>query len=235
MGIPVGPNHDIGTGRVHDITRRRFYLSQNQRPGSEIGYPDFAVAVRGENAVLGKGGGTDHAVQADLTACRRGQAELSAGEGLAADTVPFLDDQFSLGLVLEGQSDRAALLDLDGLGLRVDDESVRGPDLSHDDALSGLQPRDPHFAVFIAPVDAVGITDERSVCIGDFELGVLEGDAGIDSADLADQQISVRRIVKADRDNALLTAVGQVYRFGGVDDGVPVGGIDLFDDIGPTF
>ena len=47
--------------------------------------------------------------------------------------------------------------------------------------------------------------------------------------------LPIRRVVKADRDNALLTAVGQVYRFRGIDDGVPVGGIDLFDDIGPTF
>lgn len=101
LRVTVGADDYIGAGGVHHVTRRRFYLSQHQRAGCEVGYPNLTVAVGGEQTVLGEGTAADHAVQAHLTARCCGQAELCAREGLAGNTVPFLNNQGTLGLVLE--------------------------------------------------------------------------------------------------------------------------------------
>ena len=68
--------------------------------------------------------GADHAVQPHLTASGSGHPELRAGKGLTGGAVPLLDDELALGLVLEGQADRAAFLDLNGLGLGINDIAV---------------------------------------------------------------------------------------------------------------
>ena len=63
----------------------------------------------------------------------------------------------------------------------------------------------------------------------------MERDAGIDIADLADEQHPVRHILKTDSDDALLTAVCQEDRFGGLDDGVPICRVHLLQNIGAAF
>ena len=64
---------------------------------------------------MGERAAADHAVQTYLAAGGGGDAELCAGQGLAGDAVPFLDNQGTLRLIFEGQADRPALLDLDSL------------------------------------------------------------------------------------------------------------------------
>ena len=64
--------------------------------------------------------------------------------------------------------------------------------------------------------------NQRPVRICDFELSVLQGDAGVGGADLADEQDAVRGVVEANRDNALSSAVGQIDGLGGVDDAVAI-------------
>ena len=59
------------------------------------------MAVSGEQAVLRQCGCADHTVQTHLTACSGRHPELRAGEGLAGQTVPFLDDKGATGLVLK--------------------------------------------------------------------------------------------------------------------------------------
>ena len=86
--------------------------------------------------------------------------------------------------------------------------------------------------MFVRPEDAVGVTDQRTVRVGDLEFRVGEGHAGVHGTDLADQQDAVRGVVKADGDHTLLTAVRQIDRFRGVDDAVPIGGVNLLHDIG---
>ena len=86
--------------------------------------------------------------------------------------------------------------------------------------------------MLIRPEDAVGVTDQRTVRVGDLEFRVGEGHTGVHGTDLADQENAVRGVVKADGDNTLLTAVRQIDRFRGVDDGVPIGGVNLLHDIG---
>ena len=103
--------------------------------------------------------GANYAVQPNLAARRRGYAELRAGKGLTADAVPLLDNELSSGLVFEGEADCAALLDLDGLRLGVDDEAIRGLGFRHNDAFPRLQPFNANFPMSIRAVDTIRITN----------------------------------------------------------------------------
>ena len=114
----------------------------------------------------------------------------------------------------------------------INDIAVRSLRFRHNDALAGLQAGDADLAVFVRPEDAVAVSDQRTVRVGDLEFRVGEGHAGVHGTDLADQQDAIRGVVKADGDNTLLTAVRQVDRFRCVDDGVPIGGVNLLHDIG---
>ena len=89
--------------------------------------------------------------------------------------------------------------------------------------------------MFVRPEDAVAVSDQRTVRVGDLEFRVGEGHAGVYGTDLADQQDAVRRVVKTDGDNALLPAVRQIYRFRCVDNGIPVRRVYFLHDIGPAF
>ena len=86
--------------------------------------------------------------------------------------------------------------------------------------------------MFIRPEDAVAVPNQCAVRVGDLEFRVGEGHTGVHGTDLADQQDAVRGVVKADGDHTLLTAVRQIDRFRGVDDAVPIGGVNLLHDIG---
>lgn len=138
----------------------------------------------------------------------------------------------TLRLVLEGQAYRPALLNLNSLALCVDNKSIRRFGLCDHYALAGLQALDQNFSIFISAINAVGVSDKGAVSVHNLELSILEGYAGVDGADLADEQIAVRHILKADGDNALLSVVRQINCFGGLDNGVPIRRIYLLQDIG---
>ncbi len=219
MGIAALPDDHVGGWGVDDVPAVRGLDFRNDvGTGCEIADPDFPLAVGGENAVGREGGRADHAVQADLAARRRGHAELSTGQDLARLTIPFLDNQFALGLVFERQADSSALFDLNSLALRVDDESGRGLDLGDDHALAGFQSLNADFALFISAVNAVAVPDQGAVRVHDLKFGVLEGDGGIGRAHLPNKKIAVRHIVEANGDNALLPVVRNEHGFGGIDD-----------------
>lgn len=186
LGVAIGSDHHIGAGRVHDVARRGLDLRQHICAGGQIGNANLAVGISGKDSVLRERSGSDDTIQAHLTASGGGHPELSAGEGLAADGIPLLDDELAAGLVLEGERDRPALFDLNGLALRVNDESVRGLGFRHNDALARLQPRNANFSVLVRAIDAVGIPDDSAVRIGDLELSILKGDVGIHAAHLPD-------------------------------------------------
>ena len=121
---------------------------------------------------------------------------------------------------------------MDGLRLRVNNESVRGPGFRHDHALAGLQALNTDFSVGVGPVNTVAVTDQSSVRVGDFELGVLEGNAGIYGTNLPDKEQSVRCVVKGDSDYILHAVVGDIDRFRGIDDRIPICGVNFLHDIG---
>ena len=233
--ITVFADDHVGAGTVHDVPCRGLDLSQHISAGGQIGDRDLALPIRGKDTVLRQGAGADHAIQSHLTASGSGHTELRAGKGLTGGTVPLLNDELALGLVLEGQADRAAFLDLNGLGLSINDIAVRSLCFRHNDALAGFQAGDADLAVLIRPEDAVAVPDQRTVRVGDLEFRVGEGHAGVHGTDLADQEDAIRGVVKADGDNTLLTTVRQIDCFGGVDDAVPIGRVNLLHDIGAAF
>ena len=115
LRVAIGSDDHVLAGFVHDIPGRGLDLRQHIRAGGKVGNADFTAAVRLEDAALRQRGCSNHAVQANFTASGGGDTELRAGEGLARNAVPLLHNQFSGGLVLEGERYCPALLDLDGL------------------------------------------------------------------------------------------------------------------------
>ena len=186
LRVAVGPDDNIGAGAIHDIARRGLGFGQHIRAGSQIRNADFAVAVGLEDAALCQRGCADYAVQPHFTASGGSHSKLCVREGLAGDAVPLLDNQLAGGLILEGQGNGAPFLDLDCLRLRVDQEPSGGLRLGDNHALAGLQAGNTDFAILVGAVDAVAVPDDSAIGVGNFELGILEGDAGIDAANLPD-------------------------------------------------
>ena len=230
--IAVGANHHIGAGRIHHISRRGLDLGQHVGAWGQIGDADFPLGVGGKNTVLRQRGCADHTVQSDLAASGGGHTELRAGEGLASDAVPLLNDNSPLGLVLERQGNCFTFFHLHGLGLRIQDESVWGAGLRDYHALTRLQASNPDLPVLIRSVDAIAVAHYKAVRIGYLKLGILEGDGGIDRTDLADEQGPIRHVGEPNGDHALLSTVRQEDGFGGLDDGVAVCGVYLLQHIG---
>ena len=139
LGVPIGADDYVGAGGVHDVPCRRLGLGQHIGTGGEVGNANFAVAVGGEQPILGQRRRADDPVQAHLTASGGGDPELRAGEGLTGDAVPLLNNNAAPGLIFEGKGYGFALLDLNRLALRVDEEASRGLDLGDYHALSRLQ------------------------------------------------------------------------------------------------
>ena len=234
LGVAALPNDHVGGGRVNDIPAvRGLDLIDHISAGGQICDLDLALGIGGEDAVLGQSGRADDTVQAHLAASGCRDPELGSGQHLVGLTVPFLDDQAAFRLVFEGEGDRFARLDLDGLALGVQNETRRGADLGDHHALSGLQAGNADLAVLVCSENTVGIANQGPVRIRDFELGVLQGHAGIGGADLTDEQDAVRGVVEGDGDHVLLTLVGNVDGLGGVDDGVAICGADFLNNIGP--
>ena len=231
LGIYTLPDDYIGGGGVHDVPMGRLDLREHVCAGGQVGDADLTAAVGGENTVLGEGGIANYPVQSHLAAGGRRDSELRAGKRLAGGAVPFLDDQLTLRLILKGQADRPALFDLHGLGLGIDEVAWRGLGFRHHHALSGLEAGDQDLTIFVRPVDAVGVPNEGAVRIGDLELCVRQGHAGVGRAHLADQEVPVRHVFKADSDDTLLPVVCQVDGLGGLDDAVPVRRIHLLHDV----
>ena len=231
LGIYTLPDDYIGGGGVHDVPMGRLDLREHVCAGGQVGDADLTAAVGGENTVLGEGGIANYPVQSHLAAGGRRHSELGPGERLARGAVPFLDDQLTLRLILKSEADRPALFDLHGLGLGIDEVARRGLGFRHHHALSGLEAGDQDLTIFVRPVDAVGVPNEGAVRIGDLELCVRQGHAGVGRAHLADQEVPVRHVFKADSDDTLLPVVCQVDGLGGLDDAVPVRRIHLLHDV----
>ena len=182
---------------------------------------------------MGQRGVSNDTIQSHLAAGSCRDSELRSGKRLAGGAVPFLDDQLTLGLILKGQADRPALFDLYGLGLGIDEVARRGLGFRHHHALARLETGDQDFAVLVGAEDAVGIANEGAVRVGNLELSVGQGHAGVDRAHLADEQIAVRHVLEADGDDTLFPVVRQVDGLGGLDDTVPVRGVYLLDHVCP--
>ena len=157
---------------------------------------DLTRGIGGKNAVLGKSGVTNDAIQSYLAAGGSRHAELRAGKGLPGGAVPFLDNELAFRSVFECQGNSTALFDLHRLGLGINNEPRRGLGFRDHHALAGGQALNPDLAVFVSPINAVAVADQGSIRIGDFELCIRQGDGGIDRTNLPDEQDAIRHIFK---------------------------------------
>ena len=131
--------------------------------------------------------------------------ELRAGQRLPRGAVPLLDDQFSLGLVGKSQGYCAPFLDLDRLGLGIDEEAIGSFRLRDDHALSGLQTVNADLTVDIRLENAIGIADQGAIRISHFEFRIGQCYARIDGANLTDQQNAIGGIFEGHGDYTLFT------------------------------
>ena len=235
LGIPVGANYHIGGGLVYDVSLGRLNFGQYIGAGGQVGDTNLPRRVGGKDAVLSQCAVTDHTIQADLTSSGRRYSELSTSQGLPSGTVPLLDNDGTLGLVLEGKRNGSPLLDLDGLGLGVNQETSRSLCFSDDHALAGSQALDADLAVFVRAVDSIIVPDQSAIRIHDLKLGILKSHTGIDRTNLTNQQISIRHILKPDGDNRLFSAVGQIDGFRRLDNAVAVRRVHFLQNIGARF
>ena len=231
MRVSVSPDYNVCAGGIHNITRQALDFCQDVCAGGQIGNANFSVAVRLKNAVLSKRGCADYAVQTHFTACGSCNAELHPRQRLSGDAVPFLHNQFSRRLVLECQGNRAALPDLNGLALGINQKSGRSFRFGDNHALARFQAGNANFSIFIGTINAVAVPDHGAVRIGDLKLSVLEGNAGIDAAYLSDKKQAVRGVVEGDGDNILNAVIGNVDGFRRFDDGITVPGVYLLNNV----
>ena len=224
LRIAAAADDNIGHSFFNHIAIRCFDFRQHISTGQQICQLDLAVGVGGEDAVLRCGRRADHTVQANLAACRCGNAELRAGQRLAGGGIHLGDDQRALGLVLEGQAHRLSRQDADGLGLGVDGEAAGRTGFRHNNALAGFQTVDKDFAVFIGTVDAVAGADHAAIGVSYLEFRILEGNAGVNRAYLPDQQTAFGGVAEVELHHILLFAadVGSLRR--SVDDMAAVAG-----------
>ena len=180
---------------------------------------------------MGQRGVSNDSIQAHLTAGGGRDSELRTGKRLAGHAVPLLDNQSPMGFVFEGEGHSAALFDLHRLGLGIDEIAGRGLGFRHHHAPARLETGDQDLAVPVCLKNAVAVPNEGAVRVGDFELGVSQGHAGIDGAHLADQQIAVREVFKVDGDDALLPIVRKVDGLGALEDAVPVRRVNFLHDV----
>ena len=156
LRVAACANHHIGAGRINDVSAGRgLDFRQYISAGREIGYLDFSLRVCGKNAIGGQGRGADYPVQSYLAACGGSDPELRTWKRLIGGAVPFLDNQLALWLILERQSDRAARFYLNGLRLRINEESRRSACLRYNHAFAGFQTGNADFTRLIGSENAV--------------------------------------------------------------------------------
>ena len=227
LRVSVGADDHVGAGAVHDVTVRGFDFRQYIGSRSEIADPDFTLGIGSKNAVGSQSSGADHAVQTYLTASGGGHPELSAGQDLVGLTVPFLDDQFSSGLVFHGHSDHFSCLNHNGLRLGINEESRRGLGLGDDYAPARGQALDPHLAVFVRTVNTVAVANEAAVRVGHLKLRIRQCNTGVDTAHLPNEEGAGGLVAELQGDGlACIDDSGLGY----VVQDVAVLGSDLFHD-----
>ena len=156
LRVSARPDDHIGAGGINDVSAGRGldfrqYISARR----EIGYLDFSLRVGGKDTVRGQGRCANYPVQPYLAACGGSDPELRTWKRLIGGAVPFLDNQLALWLILERQSDRAARFYLNGLRLRINEESRRSACLRYHHAFAGFQTGNADFTRLIGSENAV--------------------------------------------------------------------------------
>ena len=198
---------------------RAGFLDDKRGTGGNIRNRERACVVRHEFAVG----------IADEIAIGIRDKELHVRDGSVRHSVHLFHEHAALGLVAELQRHHGIALDLDALRSVVQDVAVFCPHLFSDDRHAGCQAVNTDSTCAVGHILSVGVADHAAVRIGDEELHIGNGSAG--HGVLFHDKQRAHPIVAEGHGNDILILTGEIDRFRGVGDHIPVRRGDLLADI----
>ena len=216
----IGLDLDRLRGIVENVPRfRAGFLDDKRGAGGDVRNGESACAVRHIFAVG----------VADEIAVRICDKELNIGDGHICYGVHLFHKHAALGLIAELQRHHGIALDLDALRGIVQDVAILGTHLFCDDCHAGGQAVDADGTRAVGHILSVGCADHAAIRIGDEELHIGNGGSG--HGVLFDNKQRTHLIVAEGHGNDVLILTGEIDRFRGVGDHIPVRRGDLLADI----
>jgi len=198
---------------------RTGFLDDKRGAGSDVRNRERTCAVRHELAVG----------VANQVAVRIRDKELDVRDGSVRHSIHLFHKHTALGLITEFQRHDRAALDLDALRGIVEDVAILGTHLFCDDRHAGRQAVNADGACAVGRILSVGVADHAAIRIGDEELHIGNGSAG--HGVLFYDQEGTHLIVAKGHGDHVLILTGEIDRFRGVGDHIPVRRGDLLADI----
>ena len=216
----VGFDLDGLRGIVKNVPRLRTgFLDDKCGTWGNVGNRERTCAVRHEFAVG----------IADEIAVGIRDKELHVRDGSVRHSVHLFHQNAAPGLVAELQRHHGIALDLDALRGIVEDVAILGTHFFCDDRHAGCQAVNTDSTCAVGHVAAIRRTDHTSVRVGHKELHIGNGNAG--HGVLFDDEEGTHLIIAEGHGDYILILAGEIDRFRGVGDHIPVRRGDLFADI----
>ena len=216
----IGLDLDRLRGIIENVPRLRTgFLDDKCGAGGDVRNGEGACAVRHELAVG----------IADEIAVGIRDKELHVRDGRVRHSVHLFHKHTALGLVAELQRHDRVSFDLDALRGVVENVAVFCPRLTGDDCHAGSQVVNADGACAISHILSVGVADHTSVRIGDKEFYIGNRCAG--DRVLFDDEQRTHLIISEGHGDHILILTGEIDRFRGVGDHIPVRCGDLLADI----
>ena len=195
------------------------FLDDKRGAGGDVRNGERACAVRHELAV-----GVSDEIAVGIR-----DKELHVRDGSVRHSVHLFHQNAALGLIAELQRHHGIAFDLDALRGIVEDVAILGTHLFCDDRHAGHQAVNADGARAIGHVAAIRRTDHTSVRVGHKELHIGNGSAG--HGVLFDNEEGTHLIIAEGHGDHVLILTGEIDRFRGVGDHIPVRRGDLLADI----
>lgn len=207
-------------GIIENVPRLRAgFLDDKCGAGGDVRNGERACAVRHELAV-----GVSDEIAVGIR-----DKELHVRDGSVRHSVHLFHEHAAPGLIAELQRHHGIAFDFDALRGIVQNVAVFCPYLPGDDCHAGGQAVNADGARAIGHILSVGIADHAAVRIGDEELHIGNGGAG--HGVLFDNKQRTHLIVAEGHGNDVLILTGEIDRFRGVGDHIPIRRGDLLADI----
>ena len=220
----IGLDLDCLRGIVENVAvLRAGFLDDKRGAGSDVRNGESACAVRHIFAVG----------VADEIAVRIRDKELHIGDGSVRHSVYLFHQNAAPGLVAELQRHHGIAFDFDALRRIVQDVAILGTHFFCDDRHAGGQAINADGARAIGHIFAVGVADHAAIRIGDEELHIGNGGAG--HGVLFYDQEGTHLIVAKGHGNDVLILAGEIDRFRGVGDHIPVRSRNFLADVSACF
>lgn len=207
-------------GIIENVPRLRAgFLDDKCGAGGDVRNGERACAVRHELAV-----GVSDEIAVGIR-----DKELHVRDGSVRHSVHLFHEHAAPGLIAELQRHHGIAFDFDALRGIVQNVAVFCPYLPGDDCHAGGQAVNADGARAIGHILSVGVADHAAVRIGDEELHIGNGGAG--HGVLFDNKQRTHLIVAEGHGNDVLILTGEIDRFRGVGDHIPIRRGDLLADI----